>query len=155
MCIRDSNQTYRIEFWATTRTTDKYAIGLFFGKNRLDVEECGMLELPAQITFEETIHQNEWKKLIFEFKPRASYTYFTVGNFQKTKLEKRQYLFFDNFLIAKKIPESKPFKKEENAVIVEEIFNPRNILFETGKHCLLYTSPSPRDRQKSRMPSSA
>ena len=23
------------------------------------------------------------------------------------------------------------------------------------KHCLLYTSPSPRDRQKSRMPSSA
>ena len=24
-----------------------------------------------------------------------------------------------------------------------------------GMHCLLYTSPSPRDRQKSRMPSSA
>ena len=24
-----------------------------------------------------------------------------------------------------------------------------------GKNCLLYTSPSPRDRQKSRMPSSA
>ena len=32
------------------------------------------------------------------------------------------------------------------------------ILFYTGinrKVCLLYTSPSPRDRQKSRMPSSA
>ena len=27
--------------------------------------------------------------------------------------------------------------------------------FEEGRHCLLYTSPSPRDRQKSRMPSSA
>ena len=26
---------------------------------------------------------------------------------------------------------------------------------EEGKSCLLYTSPSPRDRQKSRMPSSA
>ena len=26
---------------------------------------------------------------------------------------------------------------------------------EEDKHCLLYTSPSPRDRQKSRMPSSA
>ena len=26
---------------------------------------------------------------------------------------------------------------------------------ELGKACLLYTSPSPRDRQKSRMPSSA
>ena len=28
-------------------------------------------------------------------------------------------------------------------------------LMEDGKTCLLYTSPSPRDRQKSRMPSSA
>ena len=27
--------------------------------------------------------------------------------------------------------------------------------FEESYHCLLYTSPSPRDRQKSRMPSSA
>ena len=26
---------------------------------------------------------------------------------------------------------------------------------ENGNNCLLYTSPSPRDRQKSRMPSSA
>ena len=26
---------------------------------------------------------------------------------------------------------------------------------QNGKACLLYTSPSPRDRQKSRMPSSA
>ena len=30
-----------------------------------------------------------------------------------------------------------------------------NILFGLYKPCLLYTSPSPRDRQKSRMPSSA
>ena len=30
-----------------------------------------------------------------------------------------------------------------------------NALTEPHKHCLLYTSPSPRDRQKSRMPSSA
>ena len=29
------------------------------------------------------------------------------------------------------------------------------IIKEEGKVCLLYTSPSPRDRQKSRMPSSA
>ena len=31
----------------------------------------------------------------------------------------------------------------------------REGLLETPKSCLLYTSPSPRDRQKSRMPSSA
>ena len=30
-----------------------------------------------------------------------------------------------------------------------------DILVEENKVCLLYTSPSPRDRQKSRMPSSA
>ena len=30
-----------------------------------------------------------------------------------------------------------------------------NALADTVKICLLYTSPSPRDRQKSRMPSSA
>ena len=29
------------------------------------------------------------------------------------------------------------------------------IMHNTGLGCLLYTSPSPRDRQKSRMPSSA
>ena len=29
------------------------------------------------------------------------------------------------------------------------------VLFEVAHICLLYTSPSPRDRQKSRMPSSA
>ena len=29
------------------------------------------------------------------------------------------------------------------------------INIDSSKHCLLYTSPSPRDRQKSRMPSSA
>ena len=28
-------------------------------------------------------------------------------------------------------------------------------IFAEGQSCLLYTSPSPRDRQKSRMPSSA
>ena len=31
----------------------------------------------------------------------------------------------------------------------------KNIEAEQLKACLLYTSPSPRDRQKSRMPSSA
>ena len=33
--------------------------------------------------------------------------------------------------------------------------NPREDTFEVNIDCLLYTSPSPRDRQKSRMPSSA
>ena len=45
---------------------------------------------------------------------------------------------------------------DENNVAVEEIDTKsiEDILIET-ESCLLYTSPSPRDRQKSRMPSSA
>ena len=37
------------------------------------------------------------------------------------------------------------------------IYYKREIIkaLELSNHCLLYTSPSPRDRQKSRMPSSA
>ena len=41
---------------------------------------------------------------------------------------------------------------------LEDLLRNTNVLstLETGyKSCLLYTSPSPRDRQKSRMPSSA
>ena len=35
------------------------------------------------------------------------------------------------------------------------IYDRKNSAFSEIKSCLLYTSPSPRDRQKSRMPSSA
>ena len=38
--------------------------------------------------------------------------------------------------------------------MMEELKSLLRYAFQT-KHCLLYTSPSPRDRQKSRMPSSA
>ena len=40
-------------------------------------------------------------------------------------------------------------KVTNNLTLFSSIFTPQ------GKYCLLYTSPSPRDRQKSRMPSSA
>ena len=33
--------------------------------------------------------------------------------------------------------------------------NRKGIYYTNGNYCLLYASPSPRDRQKSRMPSSA
>ena len=43
---------------------------------------------------------------------------------------------------------------QENKQLAKEIAIARNFL-HILRHCLLYTSPSPRDRQKSRMPSSA
>ena len=47
------------------------------------------------------------------------------------------------------------FKNEQVEIIV--IGQPKNMLNQDSliEPCLLYTSPSPRDRQKSRMPSSA
>ena len=38
---------------------------------------------------------------------------------------------------------------------IKEVELKEEDVFFTPKACLLYTSPSPRDRQKSRMPSSA
>ena len=42
---------------------------------------------------------------------------------------------------------------KDDASIINVLVNQKLIRYL--KHCLLYTSPSPRDRQKSRMPSSA
>ena len=40
--------------------------------------------------------------------------------------------------------------------VLEAVYrNSSSVDSNLSKHCLLYTSPSPRDRQKSRMPSSA
>ena len=37
----------------------------------------------------------------------------------------------------------------------QDSISPENLELDQYQPCLLYTSPSPRDRQKSRMPSSA
>ena len=63
--------------------------------------------------------------------------------------------------IRKQVDElKKPFLKGGKLEILYPAFNAfETMLFvpdhTTSKGCLLYTSPSPRDRQKSRMPSSA
>ena len=46
--------------------------------------------------------------------------------------------------------DGKDYKKSD---LNPKTFN--SIVVRQDLHCLLYTSPSPRDRQKSRMPSSA
>ena len=67
---------------------------------------------------------------------------------QKRKFKLYQYL-----------PDNLTFIDGRLKVVVEELklFDDCEDFFELGKPftCLLYTSPSPRDRQKSRMPSSA
>ena len=45
--------------------------------------------------------------------------------------------------------------EEGGSVQVTQSFGLKRLNYLDGRICLLYTSPSPRDRQKSRMPSSA
>ena len=46
-------------------------------------------------------------------------------------------------------------KKHSDVSIIVDLFNEWKKITSEIDDCLLYTSPSPRDRQKSRMPSSA
>jgi len=99
-----------------------------------------MLELPAQFMIEDTIIQNEWKKLSFEFKPQKPYLYLTVGNFKRNTNAKHQYLYLDNFQLIKKPTEIKKNESQDQSVVIEQIFNPQNILFEHAKYDLLTSS---------------
>ena len=63
-----------------------------------------------------------------------------------SQTEKIPNVDFSNFVNA--------FAKEVSDV-TQSLQRTREELEQLGKTCLLYTSPSPRDRQKSRMPSSA
>ena len=51
--------------------------------------------------------------------------------------------------------ESLKFSEEIMVEAKNTIYKMEETMTEQDMHCLLYTSPSPRDRQKSRMPSSA
>ena len=51
--------------------------------------------------------------------------------------------------------ERKRQQQEEAKVLQSELDSRRELMGAELGSCLLYTSPSPRDRQKSRMPSSA
>ena len=42
-----------------------------------------------------------------------------------------------------------------DGITITQLLNKLNVTKQSLNSCLLYTSPSPRDRQKSRMPSSA
>ena len=76
-----------------------------------------------------------------------------------------RHIFESMFIVESVTPISKPyklvsreFKPEDTLVRINEdiVVGGEKIVLMAGPcSCLLYTSPSPRDRQKSRMPSSA
>ena len=80
-------------------------------------------------------------------------------------IEREKQKLIDFVLDIEKYPEfipfcigSKVYEKEDNGeeiAIVADLTIGRKPFVDTYKSCLLYTSPSPRDRTRSRMPSSA
>ena len=48
-----------------------------------------------------------------------------------------------------------PYYQPARILLLKNLFLLHDSTFDEELSCLLYTSPSPRDRQKSRMPSSA
>ena len=64
-------------------------------------------------------------------------------DYYQIPVEDREKLIEEELAYAKKIQEEVEKKEQENLANTD------------SSSCLLYTSPSPRDRQKSRMPSSA
>ena len=69
---------------------------------------------------------------------------------------------FNGFDPAKEGEQNKPTQEQQQTfylreilAIVTEMLYPGKFTPQQIRHCLLYTSPSPRDRTRSRMPSSA
>lgn len=133
-------ETYTFEFWITSEKTDHFSIGAYFGMDKIDLNQCSMLELPAQLQFEDTISDNQWKKVSFEFEPQKPYSFVTIGNFKRSKKEKHQYLYLDDFQLTENTIIKEYEKEKVPLIVVEEIFNPKNILFENGKYDLLPSS---------------
>ena len=70
-------------------------------------------------------------------------------------LELRKSQIQENIEAAEKQRESSEAKlKEFDGIILKSKIEAKNI-FKDARDCLLYTSPSPRDMRRSRMPSSA
>ena len=83
--------------------------------------------------------------------------YASVGNgFSDADGRTRLYLSLDNGVVWERV-NTTDYSRWQGWFSHDVAVNPNNEeqLVAVGIGCLLYTSPSPRDRQKSRMPSSA
>ena len=86
-------------------------------------------------------HSNQTPEAAFKFEEETKTTWININGLSKTKEIEKLGKYF-----------------ELHPLIIEDIVNTnqRPKIDEYQDYfCLLYTSPSPRDRQKSRMPSSA
>ena len=80
----------------------------------------------------------------------------TVGNFRWGPVEERKKVSNESELVSTfSSPDSTNTIDFHSASMFLKYSNSLEVVRGVTSACLLYTSPSPRDRQKSRMPSSA
>ena len=79
---------------------------------------------------------------------------FKSGNLPETHITES---FYENLWDsdARQDLQNRPSNQGDASSLGDEKNNPGHVIEQSVSSCLLYTSPSPRDRQKSRMPSSA
>ena len=79
----------------------------------------------------------------FESKDQSVFAVQTKKSFSENEIKKLEWLFGNATFIS-------------DPKVNRDLIGPRAAMVSPwSTNCLLYTSPSPRDRQKSRMPSSA
>ena len=93
----------------------------------------------------------------FGFRYEVVYFYNVYGERQICKGDMATVvgIFEDHFLSGKKLPVVKPGTQVRRFTHVFDTVKACIFAWKENKCCLLYTSPSPRDRTRSRMPSSA
>ena len=77
----------------------------------------------------------------------------TTGNIGNITIELESFPSQEKIVIADNIPNSSPYNSYTLPLCATG--EQKIKIYETANPCLLYTSPSPRDRTRSRMPSSA
>eukprot|EP01015_Nassula_variabilis_P029493 TRINITY_DN6328_c0_g2_i1.p1 TRINITY_DN6328_c0_g2~~TRINITY_DN6328_c0_g2_i1.p1 ORF type:complete len:141 (-),score=36.30 TRINITY_DN6328_c0_g2_i1:55-477(-) len=140
MCIRDRNkqtQKYETAYHLTfARIRTPFRLRNREQKPEQSQQEEEQVEKPNPINYAEIIE---------------NYKITSLGKFPLTSLDiSTRFKYGEDKFYQ---PLARILLKEKKMKLVKEIIDEKKQ--EESKSCLLYTSPSPRDRQKSRMPSSA
>ena len=77
------------------------------------------------------------------------------NNYEPTIPEKKEWEFVYDFVLEELEEYREACERGDIVEILDALCDITYVSLGNGTICLLYTSPSPRDRQKSRMPSSA
>ena len=111
------------------------------------------LEIPKEIIIS-TLEKHQRYFPIFDSRDRLTNYFFVVAN---KKDEKKLITQGNKRVVEARLADAKFFwDKDRSKNLIKQIANLKSVTFyEKLGTCLLYTSPSPRDRTRSRMPSSA